>query len=53
MFYALAYIEALYWLAFPLFLVVWCALAWSGRSDSFRCTPTRVRVTCSTRRYDI
>jgi hypothetical protein len=53
MFYALAYIEALYWLAFPLFLVIWCALACSGSGDSFRCRPADVRVTCSPRRYEV
>jgi hypothetical protein len=53
MFYALAYIEALYWLVVPLFLVVWCALAWSGRTERFTCRPAQVRVTHSVRRYDI
>jgi hypothetical protein len=48
----LAYLQAFSWLAFPLFLAVWCALASSGRHDSFSCAPVRVRETSfAVRRY--
>ena len=42
MLYLLAYIESFQWIAFVLFLVVWCALAWNGRSTQHSSAPVRV-----------
>jgi hypothetical protein len=53
MFYILGYTEALCWLAFPLFLAVWCALAGAGRPTYCSRAPARVPVRQSVRRYDI
>jgi len=53
MFYLLGYIEALCWLALPLFLVVWCALACAGRAAYWSSAPARVSVRRSVRRYEI
>ena len=53
MFYLLAYIEMFYWLAFPLFLALWCALAWAGRTAHATSLPIRVQARQPVRRYEI
>jgi len=41
--YLVAYAQAFYWLAFPLFLAVWCALASTGHGNHLSAAPVRVR----------
>ena len=43
--YLLDYMHIICWLAFPMFLAVWCALAWNGSTGSSHCAPVYVRRT--------
>jgi hypothetical protein len=41
----LEYTHILCWLAFLIFLAVWCALAWNGSAVSGHCAPVYIRRT--------
>jgi len=41
--YLLEYTHILCWLAFSIFLAVWCALAWNGSTGSSHCAPVYIR----------
>ena len=43
--YLLAYIESFYWIAFPIFLAVWWALAWNGSGNHRSTGPVYARQT--------